>query len=59
MDGESNGLYGTVWLDVETNPSSGCGWSTSDYTGNCNFLTDLVSTFQSKGKLVGIYASKY
>lgn len=30
--------YGMVWVDVETNPSSGCGW-TSDYNGNCAFLT--------------------
>jgi hypothetical protein len=27
--------YGTVWVDVEANPSSNCGWSSSDYSGNC------------------------
>lgn len=31
-------LYGMVWIDVETNPSAGCGWG-ADYNGNCNFLT--------------------
>jgi GH25 family lysozyme M1 (1,4-beta-N-acetylmuramidase) len=30
-------LYGTVWVDVETNPSAGCGWTTN-HTANCNFL---------------------
>ncbi|CAD8185212.1 unnamed protein product [Paramecium pentaurelia] len=55
----TNGLYGTIWLDVETNPSTGCGWSSSDYTGNCNFLNDLITNFKNKGKLVGIYSSKY
>ena len=34
----SGSLYGMVWIDVEANPSSGCGWG-SDHAGNCNFLT--------------------
>ncbi len=34
----SSNLYGMVWIDVETNPSAGCGWGT-DYNGNCAFLT--------------------
>jgi hypothetical protein len=42
---EENALYGTVWLDVEANPSLNCGWSSSDYTGNCNFLSELVTNF--------------
>lgn len=58
-DGTDGAVYGTVWLDVEHNPSTGCGWSTSDYTGNCNFLSDLVNALKAKGKLVGIYGSKY
>lgn len=28
-------LYGTVWIDVETNPSSGCSWSGHNATSNC------------------------
>ncbi len=36
--GISSNLYGKVWIDVETNPSSGCGWGT-DHAGNCNYLT--------------------
>ena len=35
MNAIPGNLYGMIWLDVETNPSSGCGW-TGD---NCGFLT--------------------
>ncbi|KAM3130694.1 hypothetical protein pb186bvf_017202 [Paramecium bursaria] len=51
--------YGTVWLDVEFNPSTGCKWSTTDFTANCNFVKQLVSEFKARSKLVGIYSSKY
>ncbi|KAL4463521.1 hypothetical protein ABPG72_014924 [Tetrahymena utriculariae] len=51
-------LYGTVWIYVETNPSSGCGWTSNVHT-NCQFLVDLVHAYQSHGKLVGIYSSQY
>ncbi|CAD8159344.1 unnamed protein product [Paramecium octaurelia] len=51
--------YGTVWIDVEYNPSTGCGWSTSDYSGNCQFLQDIVRELGNRGRLVGIYASQY
>ncbi len=30
-------LYGMIWIDVETNPSSGCGWS-GDGNSNCAFV---------------------
>ncbi len=52
-------LYGTVWIDVETNPSSGCSWTGHDATSNCQFVTDLANEIKAKGKNVGIYASKY
>ena len=32
-------LFGTVWIDVETNPSSGCSWSGHDATSNCQFVS--------------------
>ena len=54
----SNNLYGMVWIDVETNPSSGCGWG-NDYAGNCNFLVEIVNRIKSHGKTPGIYASQY
>ncbi|KAL4463517.1 hypothetical protein ABPG72_014920 [Tetrahymena utriculariae] len=58
VDGNGNDVYGTVWIDIEYNPSSTCGWS-SDINQNCNFLNNLVSSLQSYGKLVGIYSSQY
>jgi len=50
-------LYGKVWIDVETNPSSGCSWSGHDAASNCQFLTDVANKIKSSGKDVGIYAS--
>ncbi|KAL4463519.1 hypothetical protein ABPG72_014922 [Tetrahymena utriculariae] len=51
-------LYGTVYIDVETNPSSGCG-RTSNISTNCQFLKDIVAAYKSHGKLQGIYSSQY
>jgi len=51
-------LYGMVWLDVETNPSTGCGWGT-DYNGNCNYVVELINRVKSHGKTPGVYASSY
>ncbi len=48
-------LYGMIWIDVETNPSSGCGW-TGD---NCGFITEIVNRIKSKGKVPAIYSSVY
>ena len=50
--------FGIVWVDVETNPSTNCGWGT-DFEKNCNFLTELVEKLQAKGFPVGIYLSNY
>lgn len=50
--------YGMVWVDVESNPSAGCGWGT-DFTKNCKFLTDLIKALKAHGLEVGIYASYY
>lgn len=52
-------LYGTVWIDVETNPSSGCSWSGHDANSNCQFLTEILNRVKSHNKPVGIYASAY
>jgi hypothetical protein len=32
-------LYSRVWIDVETNPSSGCSWSGHSAASNCDFVT--------------------
>lgn len=38
ISGISGHLYGRVWIDVETNPSPGCGWG-SDHAANCKYVT--------------------
>ena len=58
MTAISSNLYGMVWIDVENNPSPGCGWG-SDYNGNCAFLTEIVNRVKSRGKVPAIYASRY
>ena len=58
MSSISGSLYGMIWIDVETNPSSGCGWG-KDYAANCAYLTDIISRIKSHGKKPGIYASEY
>lgn len=50
-------FYGMVWLDVETNPSSGCSWSGYSATSNCGYVQELVSAVKANGKAVGIYSS--
>jgi hypothetical protein len=52
-------LYGMVWIDVETNPSSGCSWSGHDSASNCQFLTDIINRIKSHGKVPAIYATRY
>ena len=48
-------MPGNYWIDVETNPSPGCGWQ--DPNTNCGFLHNLVSAFQGRGVQLGIYSS--
>jgi GH25 family lysozyme M1 (1,4-beta-N-acetylmuramidase) len=56
---DKDGAYGMVWIDVETNPSSGCSWSGHSAADNCAYLGQLISALETKGKKVGIYASAY
>ena len=51
--------YGKIWLDVETNPSSGCSWESFSHASNCDYLSELVTAVRSHSKAVGIYASQY
>ena len=53
----SGSLYGMVWIDVETNPSSGCSWSGHDAASNCAFITETINAIKAHGKVPGIYAS--
>ncbi len=50
---------GTIWLDIETNPSTGCSWSLGNFDTNCQFIKSLVDELQVRGRSVGIYASHY
>ncbi len=53
--GSSN--YGMIWIDVESNPSSGCSWASYSGSANCDYITQLVNAVRSQGKVPGIYAS--
>ena len=55
MNNIPSNLYGMVWLDVEINPSSGCGW-TGD---NCGFIMELLGAIKARGKVPAIYSSLY
>ena len=51
--------YDRIWIDIETNPSSGCtrnGYTTDQ---NCNYTLELLDAIKARGKPVGIYASRY
>lgn len=50
---------GTIWLDIETNPSSGCTWSQGTGESNCQFIQELITAVEARGRAVGIYASGY
>jgi len=49
--------WGTIWLDIESNPSSGCAWT--DANTNCNFIGTMITTAQGLVLSVGVYASEY
>lgn len=41
---ETNGNnYGMIWIDVETNPSSGCSWSGYSGSSNCDYLVSIIN----------------
>jgi hypothetical protein len=52
------GNFNTIWMDIETNPSSGCGWP-SDQSKGCKFLEELIHEAKAMGADVGVYASEY
>jgi hypothetical protein len=51
--------YGQVWLDIETNPSSGCSWASYSGSSNCQYVTELVNAVKAHGKVPGIYSNYY
>ena len=48
----------TLWFDIETNPSPGCGWG-SNHAGNCQYMVDLAVAALNRGKSFGFYSSHY
>jgi|LauGreDrversion4_2_1035121.scaffolds.fasta_scaffold1791551_1 GH25 family lysozyme M1 (1,4-beta-N-acetylmuramidase) len=46
-----------IWIDVEINPSPGCGWTAA--ADNCNFLKRMIDHIRARGKTPGIYSSLY
>ena len=52
-------LYSRVWIDVETNPSSGCSWTGHSAASNCDFVTEIAKAIAGHGKTAGVYASAY
>lgn len=55
---ENGARIGTLWLDIETNPSRGCGWS-ADKASNCNFIKDMIKAGHAAGRTIGVYSSPY
>ena len=55
----SSSSWNSAWIDIETNPSTGCGWSTKDLTSNCHFLQEMIESLTATGTAVGIYSSHF
>ena len=45
-------------MDIESNPSKGCGWSSSK-NANCAYVAALVMAAAARNVSVGIYSSNY
>ena len=50
--------WNSVWIDIETNPSTGCGWS-NNTKNNCQFLEEMINYLTGTGTAVGVYSSHY
>lgn len=48
-----------IWIDVEENPTTSCGWTGHSSASNCQFLIDMSNAIKAHGKVPGIYASKH
>ncbi len=51
--------YGWIWLDIEEDPSTGCGWSTTDKQSNCAVMRELALAVNQTGRPWGTYTSTY
>ena len=59
MQALTNSRFNAVWVDIETNPSTGCAWSATDFAGNCAFVQEVVDELTATGTAVGIYSSHF
>lgn len=59
ISGLSGSNYGTIWIDVEVNPSSGCSWASYSHSSNCDYVVELINAIKGYGKTVGVYTSQY
>jgi len=50
------GTFGKIWMDIESNPSGGCGWG-GDHSANCQYVGELIDAARSAGLNVGVYSS--
>lgn len=57
IKGLGDATWDFLWLDIEDNPSTGCGWSATDFGKNCAFMTSMIHAAAGQG--VGIYSSHY
>ena len=51
--------FGTLWMDIESNPDARCAWS-ANTTRNCAFLDELLAAAVAgvaPGQSVGVYSS--
>lgn len=53
-----NVRFGNIWLDIEEDPSTGCGWST-DKSANCLTMKKLAEATNATGFPWGTYTSTY
>ncbi|KAA0166630.1 hypothetical protein FNF31_01408 [Cafeteria roenbergensis] len=58
VSGMSGVKFGQIWMDIETNPSPGCGWG-SDLARNCEYIGELLQAAEAHGIKPGVYASPY
>lgn len=54
----NNVRYGMIWLDIEQNPSTGCGWS-SDFSANCQYMAALSERLNYHGVNWGVYSTPW
>ena len=62
----ANASYGTIWLDIEHNPSTthghirqNCSWAVHDASSNCEYVRALAGTIAAHNVSVGIYTSHH